>query len=172
MSATGLDVFDKTVQTTNIWLDEIMARLGPDRRLAWHTLGAVLRSLRDRLPLGEAAHLGAQLPLLVRGLYYGEWHPASGIRKDRHLEVFLAHVAEEMNGARPVDIKEAVRAVFRVLDEHIAAGQAQKVASSLPAEIRVLWPRAGETRTTGGSERVGAGGAGGGDGAMLTRSEG
>ncbi|TIP56582.1 MAG: DUF2267 domain-containing protein, partial [Mesorhizobium sp.] len=24
MSATGLDVFDKTLQTTNIWLDEIM----------------------------------------------------------------------------------------------------------------------------------------------------
>jgi len=28
MSATGLDVFDKTLQTTNIWLDEIMAKLG------------------------------------------------------------------------------------------------------------------------------------------------
>ena len=25
MSATGLDVFDKTLQTTNIWLDAIMA---------------------------------------------------------------------------------------------------------------------------------------------------
>ena len=32
MSATGLDVFDKTLQTTNIWLDEIMAKLGPDRQ--------------------------------------------------------------------------------------------------------------------------------------------
>jgi hypothetical protein len=31
MSATGLDVFDKTLRTTNIWLDEIMAKLGPDR---------------------------------------------------------------------------------------------------------------------------------------------
>ena len=31
MSATSLDVFDKTLQTTNIWLDEIMAKLGPDR---------------------------------------------------------------------------------------------------------------------------------------------
>ena len=147
MSATGLDAFDKTVQTTNIWLDEIMDRLGPDRHLAWHVLGSVLRALRDRLPLDEAAHLGAQLPLLVRGLYYGEWHPASGIRKDRHQEEFLAHVAEEMNGARPVDIKEAVRTVFRVLDKHIATGQAQKAASSLPAEIRVLWPGAGAART-------------------------
>jgi hypothetical protein len=29
MSATGLDVFDKTIQTANIWLDEIMAEVGP-----------------------------------------------------------------------------------------------------------------------------------------------
>lgn len=66
MSATGLDVFDRTLQTTNIWLDDIMAGLGPDRHLAWHVLGAVLHALRDRLPLDQAAHLGAQLPLLVR----------------------------------------------------------------------------------------------------------
>ena len=26
MSATGLDVFDKTLPTTNIWLDEIMGQ--------------------------------------------------------------------------------------------------------------------------------------------------
>src|SRR5262245_1972713 len=36
LRATGLDVFDKTLQTTNIWLDEIMAKLGPDRQVAWH----------------------------------------------------------------------------------------------------------------------------------------
>lgn len=50
MSTNGLEVFDKTIQTTNIWLDEIMDEMGPDRQLAWHTLGAVLRALRDRLP--------------------------------------------------------------------------------------------------------------------------
>ena len=43
MSATGLEVFDKTIQTTNIWLDEIMAGLSmesgsPDKHVAWHAL--------------------------------------------------------------------------------------------------------------------------------------
>ena len=47
MSATGLDVFDKTLQTTHIWLDEMMAKLGPDRQVAWHVLGAVLHALRE-----------------------------------------------------------------------------------------------------------------------------
>jgi len=40
-------------------------------------LGAVLHALRDRLQIGLAVHLGAQLPLLVRGLYYDQWHRAS-----------------------------------------------------------------------------------------------
>ena len=52
MSATGLDVFEQTLRTTNIWLDEIMAKLGPDRQVAWHALGAVRHALRDRLHTG------------------------------------------------------------------------------------------------------------------------
>jgi uncharacterized protein (DUF2267 family) len=74
MSATGLDVFDKTLQTTHIWLDELMAEIGSDRQAAWHVLGAVLRAVRDRIPLELAVHLGSQLPLLVRGLDYDQWH--------------------------------------------------------------------------------------------------
>jgi uncharacterized protein (DUF2267 family) len=93
MAATGLDVFDKTLQTTNIWLDEIMKVIGPDRQVAWHTLGAVLRPLRDRLPLGLAAHLGSQLPLLVRGLYYDQWEPEKQPDKTRSLEEFLERIA-------------------------------------------------------------------------------
>src|SRR5947199_2623978 len=71
MSATGLDVFDKTLQTTNSWLDEISQTLGPDRKLAWKVLSIVLHKLRDRIPVDLSAHLGAELPLLVRGTYYG-----------------------------------------------------------------------------------------------------
>lgn len=141
MSATGLDVFDKTVQTTNIWLDEIMGQLGPDRHVAWHVLSAVLRALRDRLPIDGAAHLGAQLPLLVRGVFYDQWHPASGVRKERREAEFVAHVAEGLNDTRPVNTQAAIRAVFGVLHRHIAHGQSQKVAAALPANIRALWPQ-------------------------------
>jgi uncharacterized protein (DUF2267 family) len=70
MSATGLDVFDKTVQTTNTWLKEISEQIGPDRQRCYQALRAVLFSLRDRLNAGEAAHLAAQLPMLVLSIYY------------------------------------------------------------------------------------------------------
>ena len=60
MSTNGLDVFDKTLQTTHIWLDEIIEDLGTDRHTAWHVLGAVMRTLRDRLPPNLSAHLSAE----------------------------------------------------------------------------------------------------------------
>ena len=69
MSANGLEVFDKTLDTTHVWLKEIMADLGPDKQVAWKVLSTVLHKLRDRLSINLAAHLGAQLPLLIRGVY-------------------------------------------------------------------------------------------------------
>ena len=47
MSATGLEVFDRTLQITNIWLDEIAEDIKTDRHTAWHVLGAVLKALRQ-----------------------------------------------------------------------------------------------------------------------------
>lgn len=140
MSATGLDVFDKTLQTTNIWLDEIMADLGPDRRIAWHILGAVLRTLRDRLQLGLAAKLGAELPLLVRGAYYDRYRPAAEPEKTGSLEEFSQRISEELKTIRPVDPEDAARSVFRVLARHVDLGQSAKVRDALPKEIQALWP--------------------------------
>jgi len=126
MSATGLDVFDKTLQTTNIWLDEIMATLGPDRQVAWHVLGAVLHALRDRLQIGLAVHLGAQLPLLVRGLYYDQWHPSEQTLKQRSAAQFLDHVT------------------FQVLNHYLDPHQVEKVRQALPESVRALWPTGAE----------------------------
>jgi len=140
MSATGLEVFDKTLQTTNIWLDEIMAKLGPDRRVAWHALGAVLHAVRDRLQVGLAVHFGAQLPLLVRGLYYDQWHPTEQVLKERSAQVFLDHVSEGLADTRPVNTKDAAAVVFQVLDRYVDPHQIQKVRQALPEKVRALWP--------------------------------
>jgi len=138
MSANGLEVFDKTLQTTNIWLDQVMERLGPDRQVAWKALSTVLHKLRDRLPVEEAAHLGAQLPLLVRGVYYDQYQPArQPVRCNR--EEFVAEVTEWLADTRPVDPEEAIRAVFDVLSRNIDTGQIEKIKAILPEGIRDLW---------------------------------
>jgi uncharacterized protein (DUF2267 family) len=140
MSATGLNVFDKTLQTTNIWLKEIMETLGPDRQRAYRALSAVLHALRDLLTVDEVAHLGAQLPLLVRGLYYDQWHPAGKPVRMRHIEDFLAAVAAALDDIGPINAEDAVRAVFAVLDEHVAPGEIEDIKGMLPAQLRRLWP--------------------------------
>jgi uncharacterized protein (DUF2267 family) len=136
MSAIGLEVFDKTLQTTNIWLDEIMVELGPDRQVAWHVLGAVIKTVRDRLQPDLAAHLGSQLPLLVRGAYYDGYQPSAAPEKIRSLDEFLSKIKERTQFIRPVDSGGALRVVCGVLARHVDGGQMAKVWESLPEEIR------------------------------------
>lgn len=140
MSATGLEVFDRTLQLTNTWLDEIMTTLPRDRKLAWHVLGAVLRSIRDRVPVNLAAHLGAQLPLLVRGTYYDQWRPSETPKTWRSADEFLSIVAAELRSGKPVDSRDAARTVFRVLNHHVDPHQVEKVRHALPEEVQALWP--------------------------------
>lgn len=139
MSANGLEVFDKTIQTTNIWLNEIMQDLGPDRQVAWKVLSTVLHKLRDRLTVETAAHLGAELPLLVRGVYYDQYQPARQPSDLRDMDEFVAEVAKWLSDTRPVDPKDAIHSVFKVLSRHIPEGQIRKVQDSLPQGIRASW---------------------------------
>jgi uncharacterized protein (DUF2267 family) len=141
MSSTGLEVFDETVHKTNIWLKEIAQVLGPDRHRAYNALRAVLHCLRDRLTVDEAAQLGDQLPMLVRGIYYEAWHPAGKPEKIRTREEFLARVSTHLPKARPINAEDAARAVFQVLEKYVTAGEIEDVVQAMPQEIRTLWPR-------------------------------
>jgi uncharacterized protein (DUF2267 family) len=142
MSATGLDVFDKTVQTTNIWLNEISEELGPDRNLAWHVLGTVLRTVRDRVPHDLGAHLGAELPLIVRGAYYDGYRPSAPPETIRSRDEFLERVADGLEGQRPINPEAATKAVLGTVSRHLPKGQIGKLREALPDTIRPLWPTA------------------------------
>jgi len=143
MSASGLDVFDKTLHITNTWLAQIMKETGKERHVAWHALGTVLRAVRDRVTTGLAAHLGAQLPMLIRGLYYDQWNPAQEPTKWRSRDEFLGVIAAGFRGMEGVDPAVAAQAVFRVLDHSLAPGQVDNVRSAMPEDVRALWPQGG-----------------------------
>jgi uncharacterized protein (DUF2267 family) len=138
--STGIGAFDHSLQLTNLWLKDLMARLGTsDRHLAYLALRTTLHALRDRLTVDEAAHLGAQLPMQIRGFYYEGWHPAGKPLKEHAKEAFLAHVAAEAH-ALDFDPEPAVRAVFGLLAARITAGEIEDVKSILPGPVRELWP--------------------------------
>lgn len=144
MSANGLQVFDKTLQTTNIWLDQIMERLGRERQVAWKVLSVVLHKLRDRVPVEAAAHLGAQLPMLVRGVYYDQYQPAQQPTRCRTSDEFIAEVDKWLADTQPIAAEDAITAVFAVLSRNIDDGQVDKIKSILPEPIRELWPETEE----------------------------
>jgi uncharacterized protein (DUF2267 family) len=158
VSASGLDVFDRTLQTTHIWLNEITAATGSDREAAWRLLGAVLRAIRDRVPLELAVHLGAELPILVRGAYYDQWRPEIRCEHYRTLDEFLDRVDAGLGETRAVDPQEASRAVFDVLSRHLPEGQVRKVCNALPEGVRSLWQRGPVSDERGGA-RMNAGGS-------------
>ena len=142
MSQTSLDVFDKTIQTTNIWLNEISSVIGPDRHLAWKVLSTVLHKLRDRLPVELSAHLGSQMPLLIRGAFYDQYKPAAQPGLCRSEADFTAEVGEWLSDVRPVDPALAIAAVLCVLDRHVDPGQIAKVKGALPKQLRHMWENA------------------------------
>ncbi|MCR9220751.1 MAG: DUF2267 domain-containing protein [Alphaproteobacteria bacterium] len=140
--STGLDVFDHTLQETNGWLKDLMQLLGTeDRKAAYRILRATLHALRDRIGEGNALHLGAQLPILLRGVYYEGWRGAASQSKERRTAAFLEHVQAESGHALHGDVEADVRAVFTLLWERIDAGEIAKLIQLFPAEMRDLWPR-------------------------------
>jgi uncharacterized protein (DUF2267 family) len=140
--STGLDVFDTTVQQTNLWLKDLMERLGLDRKHAYKVLGATLHAVRDRIGPDNAVHLGAQLPMLMRGFYYEGWHVAATPSRIRHKQEFLDYVDGDVFRGLGIDPEQAVQAVFEVMASRLDPGEVEKVIRLFPEELRDLWPAA------------------------------
>ncbi len=136
------DVFDGTLQKTQIWLNDLMAELGWEEHphKAYLALRTVLHALRDRLTVEEAVQLGAQLPMLVRGFYYEGWTPKGKPRKERHKEDFLAHIKDVFKDDLTVRPESVARAVFKILERHTSAGEIDDVKHILPKALHELWP--------------------------------
>lgn len=136
------DVFDNTMQKTQVWLNEVMKELDWEGKphKAYLALRTVLHALRDRLTVEEAIQLGAQLPMLVRGFYFEGWTPQGKPHKERHKEDFLEHVKKAFKDDFTVNPQQVVRAVFRVLQRHTSPGEIDDVKHVMPKTMQDLWP--------------------------------
>lgn len=140
MTWTDISAFQNTLQVTMDWLKELNDEMHrDDPRQLYRMLRAVLIALRDRMTLEEATDLGAQLPMLVRGFYYEGWNPSKTPTGQRDLQSFLNRVSENLVLAVDGDPEEVTRAVFKVLQNHVTAGQIQDVKSNMPKDLQPLW---------------------------------
>lgn len=139
--STGLGIFDTTFQETNIWLKELEAELKPcDRQNAYAALRAVLHVLRDRLPADGVLGISAQLPLLVRGIFFEGWTPMAGPTNIRDPQQFADQVAMGLPPGFPRESAAAVKAVFKVMVHHLDPGEIHKLMGYLPEPLRAFWP--------------------------------
>jgi uncharacterized protein (DUF2267 family) len=146
MSNVGLESIDHTVQLTHQWINDLDTRLGWDNKhRSFRLLRAVLQAVRDWLPVNDAAHFGAQLPELLRGIYYEQWRPAATPVKDRSRSDFIERIDDAFANERLLVAVEAVTMVFDLLCDKLSAGEIEKVRHSMPADLRALWPSASQT---------------------------
>ena len=141
MSATGLDTFDRTLHETNHWLKIVMKELRTDsRRQAYVALRASLHALRDRIGPENSVHFAAQLPILLRGVFYEGWQPSETPTRERRLDDFLAYVESLLGPNTGIDPADALRASFPAIAESISFTEVLKLVNTLPRDLRILWP--------------------------------
>ncbi len=136
--------FARENQIAEAWVADVMAELQTKQQPEGiAAIRAALHALRDRLSTNEAAQLAAQLPLVIRGLFYEGWNPRPAIRRERRLEAFLEHVRQELSDGRHyLEPERAASAVFAVLARRVSPGEIRDVIASLPQRLRGLWPAA------------------------------
>jgi uncharacterized protein (DUF2267 family) len=137
MSSTGYRSFDTTVEKSNLILKSIEEAYGwtkEQRHQSYDAMRAVLHALRDRLPVQEAADLGAPLPMLIRGIYYEGWVP-SRVPMKMHRDELYARIGHELPYEPPNGIQHLVTTVLHALGRHVSKGEWDDIAANLPKDI-------------------------------------
>lgn len=142
MSDAGFSAFSTTVDKTNRVLKDIEDAYDwpkERRNQSYAALRAVLHALRDRLTVEEAAQLAAELPILIRGIYYDGWDPSRmPVKMDE--EEFFGRIRQGFRYQVEGGPQRLARTVLHALSRHVSKGEWRDIASSLPKELSHLVP--------------------------------
>ncbi len=137
MSATS--IIEHSVEQTNAWLDELAEQLGSkDREYAYRVLRGYLHALRDRLPVDESAQLAAQLPTLIRGVYYQGWKPSATPVSYGGFTDFLDRLTAEAGLEGETSASYAAGAAAGLLRRHVSSGELDDILAILPEDLKPI----------------------------------
>lgn len=139
MAVTGISTLDHAPQVFAEWLNELCDDLGWGKPRAYLLMCETLHAIRDFLTVDEAADLAAQLPVLVRGVFYDGWDPSSTPTKPRNKSDLLKRVEERFQKEPLEDPERAVAAVFDLLRRHVSRGEFEQVKHAMRKPIQDLW---------------------------------
>jgi uncharacterized protein (DUF2267 family) len=140
MSRERMTLFQETLQSSAAWIRQIAEATDLDDHRAYNLLCATLWTLRDGLLPNDAVHLAAQLPVLIRGLFYEGWRLADVPLRLQDRGELMRIIAMRHRTRPPRDLEAAVRAVLCVLSRNIDFGETFAVLRAVPDELRDLWP--------------------------------
>jgi uncharacterized protein (DUF2267 family) len=141
-AVTRSHVFDSHLEIAGAWLAEVAERLAlaaDEHPRALRALRAGLHAIRDRLPAQEVLDLGAQLPTLIRGIYYEGWRLDNDPASIRTKVAMVERVAKELAPDLRVNPVDVLRTVIQILVEHVSRGEIDDVLATLPRPISELW---------------------------------
>jgi len=134
MSRTGVDSLDRSIDKTNAWLADVATNFGTeDRRLAYRVTRSWLHTLRDRLPVPIAAHIAAQLPELLRGVFYEGWNP-SKVPIKYGKDEYIARFAKDAQ-IHHTEVPRAGRLVTSAFGKHLSAGAMNEALGALDVKL-------------------------------------
>lgn len=141
MNTGQIHVFERTTHEAHEWINDLTGRLGwSSERDVLRLLRVVLRKLRDHLQVNEMAQMSAQLPIMLRGMFFEEWQPKLTPVRERHVDDFIAAVADQVGDVQDYRGIADVTAVFELLNARISRGEIEDVRANLPGELRAMWP--------------------------------
>ncbi|GIJ24930.1 hypothetical protein Vqi01_00920 [Micromonospora qiuiae] len=133
---------ESSMDKTNLILKDIEQAYGwpkAQRNQSYAALRTVLHLLRDRMPVQESVEFSAQLPLLVRGIYFDGWQPQN-VPVKLNRDDFLYEVRQGF----PYDVEggpeRVVQVVLDTLRRHITPGQWDDVKDNMPGDLARVMP--------------------------------
>jgi len=138
----GLHVFDSYLTVANTWMAFVVKELemapGEHPR-AVLALRAGMHAIRDLLPAAEAVDLAAQLPTIMRGIYFEGWKVTNEPARICDRPALLARVKQELKTDDGLDPTNVLRAVIRLLVKYVSPGEIEDVVATLPATLADFW---------------------------------
>ncbi|MGF1606861.1 MAG: DUF2267 domain-containing protein [Rhodothalassiaceae bacterium] len=134
-------VFDDFWHQANVWIKELSEDLGwqdHDRR-SLRLLRITMHALRDRVPMTEALQFAAQLPTILRGIYFERYRPTQTPTDEKTAEEFVEKIEREMNDTALDQPENQIRIVLTFLNRKITEGEMADIRGAMPKDMERLF---------------------------------
>lgn len=136
-----IHVFERTTHEAHEWVNDLAGRTGwTNEREVLRLLRAVLGKVRDHLHVNEMAQFSAQLPILLRGMFFEGWQPKLTPVRERSATAFTTAIEEKVGDVVGYRGETDIKAVFNLINARISRGEVEDVRACLPQDLRDLWP--------------------------------